>query len=143
MVPSPAERRDFLNRWSSTLLLWRIPEVAFFVAFFLPSPVRPWVWLLSLAWAGGSCLANAVHCGRLHCWLTGPFFLMGAAALGLYLIAAPVLPAAMPAWIATAEIAGGLLLIFVPERLWGRYLARPRLAWLSQTSDRRKEITCE
>jgi copper chaperone CopZ len=33
--------------------------------------------------AGGACLLNASRCGRLHCFLTGPLFLLGAIATAL------------------------------------------------------------
>jgi len=33
---------------------------------------------------GGACLVNAVRCGRLHCYVTGPFFLLGAIGLVFY-----------------------------------------------------------
>jgi len=120
----PPEERDFLRSWPATVVLWRIPEAAFLLAFFVPTSIRSWMWAVSLTWCGLSCLANARRCGRRHCYLTGPFFLLGALAMVLTQAAPTVFPAATPSWIAVSEIAGALVLIFLPEYFFGRY-ARP------------------
>lgn len=40
---------------------------------------RLWSFGPALLIAGVACLANAVRCGRVHCYLTGPIFLLAAA----------------------------------------------------------------
>ncbi len=61
------------------LLVWCLPA-----ALFLAGPAwtaaRSQLWIPSLAVAGTACLVNASRCGRLHCFLTGPLFLLGAIA---------------------------------------------------------------
>src|SRR6266852_7249120 len=34
---------------------------------------RTAVWTAALSIMGTACLANAVRCGRVHCYITGPF----------------------------------------------------------------------
>ena len=54
------------------------------LAFFSSGVLRNWIWIVALLWMGGACLVNAVRCGRLHCYVTGPFFLLGAIGLVFY-----------------------------------------------------------
>lgn len=42
------------------------------------SSARPWLWIPAFLLMGIACLANAARCGRVHCYLTGPLFLLGA-----------------------------------------------------------------
>ena len=51
------------------------------------------VWPGLLTFMGVTCLVNARHCGRIHCYFTGPFFLVLA----------------------------GVALCWVPEWILGRY----------------------
>lgn len=61
------------------LLVWCLPGLVFLVG--IPwTAARPLLWIPSLAVAGSACLVNASRCGRLHCFLTGPLFLLGAVA---------------------------------------------------------------
>jgi len=34
------------------------------------------VWTVALATTGVVCIVNALRCGRVHCYLTGPFFIL-------------------------------------------------------------------
>lgn len=45
---------------------------------------RVWLWIPALVVAGGACIVNAGRCGRLLCYIMGPFFLLAA----LYVILA-------------------------------------------------------
>ncbi len=36
------------------------------------------IWAAAFATMGGKCLANASDCGRVHCYFTGPWFLLAA-----------------------------------------------------------------
>lgn len=121
--------RDFLGRTGTTIALWRIPEAAFVLAFLLPGLLREWVWIVALLWMGGACVVNAIRCGRLHCYVTAPFFLLGAIALVFYLAGIFGWPASAPLGIALVEGIGGLLLIDLPERAWGRYVNASGLRW--------------
>lgn len=39
---------------------------------------RIWLWVPAFAVMGVGCLANAALCGRMHCYFTGPLFLVAA-----------------------------------------------------------------
>jgi hypothetical protein len=73
---------------------------------------------------GVACLVNASRCGRVHCLLTGPFFILGAlASLGYGLSVLPLGPSGWN-WIGIGTIVGGLSLACLPELLVGRYWSR-------------------
>ena len=74
--------------------------------------------------AGGLCIANAIHCRRVHCAVTGPLYLV--AALMIFLKAGGWnIPGG---WI-VAGAAGGTALAFVPEWLGKLYFeGRPESA---------------
>ncbi|SRR6266567_8280322 len=70
-------RQDDLVRGGSAVLFWCVPAVALFVSVPLGDD-RWWIWSPALVVMGVACLANAARCGRLHCYITGPVFLIGA-----------------------------------------------------------------
>lgn len=74
--------RDLFARSATAAVLWGLPLAAVVVSGIAPvrTPVRTIVWTLALAAAGVACLVNARRSGRLHCHLTGPFFLLLASA---------------------------------------------------------------
>ena len=68
-------RRLFWWMWAGTVTFILLQE--------LWPPSRPWPLVAVLAAWGGFCTTNAVRCGRLHCYFTGPIFLFAAAWLAL------------------------------------------------------------
>jgi len=60
-------------------LVWGVPGALFALGAAWDA-ARPWLWVPALAVAGSACVLNARRCGRLHCYLTGPLFLLAAAA---------------------------------------------------------------
>jgi hypothetical protein len=72
--------RDMLSsRWRVLVLYW-LPAVAIVVAG-APAVSSHWrtvIWTVALATMGVACIVNALRCGRVHCYLTGPFFLLMA-----------------------------------------------------------------
>ena len=92
-------QKDLARSWLA-LLLWEPPLIALLATApaNLPSPTRGIVWSLALLWAGVACIANASRSGRVHCHITGPFFLLLAV--------------------------GAPLLTVLPERIWGQYSSR-------------------
>jgi hypothetical protein len=62
-------------------IVWGVPSVLFVVGIAWDA-ARTWLWIPSFVVAGSACLANASRCGRLHCFLTGPLFLLAAIATG-------------------------------------------------------------
>jgi hypothetical protein len=92
-----------------------------FATDFLALPVRGTaiIWVILFVWMGTGCILNARRCHRLHCYISGPTFLLGAVVLGL--LAAGLLgfgPYALN------NIVGGTvvvaLLSFIPE-IWKKY----------------------
>jgi hypothetical protein len=114
--------RDWVGDVRSYALAWGLPTVALVVTVFAPPPLRTLAWVLSLLWMGAACLANARRCGRTHCHLTGPFFLLMAAVTLSHGIG--LLPLGPDGWIwLAAVLVGGTALLWgVSETLLGRYL---------------------
>ncbi len=115
--------RDLVKKSGARWLLWGLPIAIMLLAVYFA--VGGWIvttaWTLSLAVMGGACLVNARGCGRMHCYFTGPFFLVMAVvslAYGLRL-----LPLGPHGWLYLGMVllVGGGLLGLVPEWLWGRY----------------------
>ncbi len=111
----------------ATVLLWWMPTGALLLSglFAQASWVPVVVWPLSLAVMGGACLANARGCGRMHCYFTGPFFLLMAVASLLHGLG--LLPLGLSGWVRLGLVllVGTPILYVLPERLWGRYRRAP------------------
>jgi hypothetical protein len=104
-------RNDLVER-NVSWLLWRVPLLAFVIGAFLTPPTRTLLWVPVFLVAGISCVVNARRCGRFHCFLTGP----------LYLLAAVVTVVAGPSrWIASAVV-GGTIAAYAVEYGRGKYL---------------------
>lgn len=115
--------RDILSSPRRALLLFWLPAIAIAVAgnSVFSSRERTIVWTVALTIMGVACLANALRCRRVHCYLTGPFFLLMAALTGLY--GAGVLPLGRRGWsdLGLAILVGAIALCCLPEMLWGKY----------------------
>lgn len=107
---------DLVRGWSG-VWLWCVPVAALFASAPM-GDARAWVWCPALVLMGAACLVNAARCGRRHCYLTGPLFLI--AALFSLLQATRILPIGWN-WILGMPFAGwaaGCLL----ERAAGSYV---------------------
>lgn len=121
-----SERRDLINDRLVSFLVWWLPAVVLCVSYVLPvgSAAMTAIWVTCLGILGGGCVVNAIRCRRLHCFLTGPFFLILA---GVSLVHGLGIGSLGPGgwyWIGGITCVGGLLL-YLPERIWGSY-APPR-----------------
>lgn len=79
------------------------------------------VWPLAFLVMGAGCVTNAIRCGRVHCYFTGPLFLLAgllSALLGLRVIDLGSRP-----WetIGYGTFALALVLYFGPEAIWGKF----------------------
>ncbi len=118
---SRGSERDFLCKGRSAWLLWGAPWVAFAIGSGAPPGLKTVLWTTSLGFMGVACLVNASRCGRIHCFFTGPFFIVGAvASLGYGLGLLPLGPSGWK-WIGDVTIVGAIVLTFVPELVLGRY----------------------
>ncbi len=91
------------------------------VGFFWPE-ARTWLWTPALLVAGAACLVNASRCGRLHCYFTGPLYLLAAVATLLRGFEGVPL---RWSWILYAVL-GGSVLAYVPEWVRGKYVRSAR-----------------
>lgn len=115
--------RDILSNVPLTALLFWLPIIVLLASGFfqIGQGWRTAVWVVALAIVGASCVANALRCGRVHCYATGPFFLGMAAVALLYGLG--VIPLGTNGWnfIGAAVLVGALVLCCVPEALLGKY----------------------
>jgi hypothetical protein len=107
-------------------LLWGVPLAALLMASFmnLDAATRTPIWTISLLWAGGACVLNAWRSGRLHCHLTGPYFI-ALAGLG-FVHGSGVVSLGPDGWtfLGALLVVGAPLLTFIPEWVFGKYAKR-------------------
>jgi hypothetical protein len=60
----------------SAVLLWWLPVIVLIVGANWPK--FELLWFPAFLVMGAACLANAARCGRVHCYVTGPLFLLAA-----------------------------------------------------------------
>jgi hypothetical protein len=85
---------------------------------------RTVVWTVALDTMGVACIVNALRCGRVHCYLTGPFFfLMALIALSYGL---GMLHLGGNGWnlLGLMTLIGAIALWCLPEMLLGKYRER-------------------
>lgn len=120
--PPTGKSRDILSSpWLAFSLFW-LPAIALgLTASPKFSSWRIVIWTAALSTMGTACIANAARCGRVHCYLTGPFFLlMGLASL---LYGLKVLPLGANGWnlIGLTILIGAVALCCLPEMFLGKY----------------------
>ncbi len=120
------KQKDFVSSWFSFLLFWVLPPAAMVLvvnAGTTRSQVTM-VWAVALLVMSSGCFWNALRSRRLHCALTGPYFLLMAGATLLY--GSRIISLAGVGWelIGATTAVGGLTLTYLPERIWGKYLRR-------------------
>ena len=118
--------RDLLvDRRTAAALFW-VPILAVIAggAFVHGTPWRTAIWACALTTMGIACSANALRCGRVHCYLTGPFFLIMALLVALYGVG--IAPLGARGWniIAFAILIGAVVLCCAPEYFFGKYRRR-------------------
>lgn len=118
---SGAGQRDWAGNSRTFALLWGVPVALMIAAGSLRPLPRAAVWTLMLLWMGGVCLANAHRCGRTHCRVTGPFFILMA--VGVVAYASGALDLGAHGWSILSGIIlfGAIGLWWGSERVWGRY----------------------
>lgn len=118
-----SESRDILrNRWISGAVFW-LPALAVIASGFLniDQGWRAAIWVVALTTMSAGCVANALRCGRVHCYLTGPFFLVMAIVAFLYGLG--VVPLSGAGWniLGLTVLFGFLALWVIPEIFLRRY----------------------
>lgn len=105
------------------MLLWGVSHIVFFIGIFTNPMLRTILRSSSLSIAGIACLINAFRCGRLHCFFTGPFYLVMAVLSLLYGVGILQFGQLGWLWIGGVVVIGGPILTRVPERIYGKYIA--------------------
>jgi hypothetical protein len=82
------------------------------------------VWTVCLGVIAAGCLVNALRCGRMHCYFTGPFLILMALASLSYGFGLLPLGDSGWNWIGGVTLGGAVLLGCVPELLFGKYRRR-------------------
>jgi hypothetical protein len=118
------DRRRSAADWASGVrgcLTFGIPAAILLIGPTIGTRYLVIVWPALLAFMGAACLLNARRCGRTHCYVTGPFFLILAGVALLYCIG--ILPLGTRGWsrLSATFAIGGVVLCCVPEWLLGRY----------------------
>ena len=118
--------RDILSSRRRVLILYWLPASAIVVAGApaISSGWRTVVWTVALATMGMACVVNALLCGRVHCYLTGPFFLLMALVALSYGLG--ILRLGGNGWNLLGLIAliGTIALWYLPEMFLGKYRQR-------------------
>jgi len=115
--------RDILSSWWSVFILYWLPAIAIVVAGApaISSGWRTVVWTVALATMGVACIVNALRCGRVHCYLTGPFFLLMALIALSYGLG--ILHLGGNGWnlLGLMTLIGAIALWCLPEMFLGKY----------------------
>jgi len=118
--------RDILSSRWRVFMLYGLPAIAIVVAGApaISSGWRTVVWAVALATMGGACIVNAIRCGRVHCYLTGPFFLVMALVALSYGLG--ILHLGGNGWnlLGLVTLIGAIALWYLPEMLLGKYRQR-------------------
>ncbi len=121
--PVNESANDWLRRPRMGFVWWCLPVcVGVAAIYFAMSPrSAALVWMLSFVWMGTGCILNARRCHRLHCYISGPAFFLGAAALALSASGIALLgPHSLNNILAITFTV--VLLSFAPEMIWRKYL---------------------
>ena len=118
-----SKSRDILsNPWRAFAVFW-LPAIAIVVAAGseFSNYWRTIIWTVALGTMGIACTANALRCRRVHCYITGPFFLVMALVTLLYGLG--VVPLGRNGWnlIGMIILIGAIVLCCLPEMFLGRY----------------------
>lgn len=105
------------TRWS--LAIWWICGAAIIAGFSTPH-WRPLLWICGMGISGALCVVNAVRCHRMHCYITGPVFLLGALLTALNIAGVTAIPWQ---WLGLGVVIG-VVAGMVIENFTGRYAGK-------------------
>jgi hypothetical protein len=113
--------KDLLSSRWATWLLWIVPWALIICGSDTGNVTHATLWTLGFTVAGAGCLINARRCGRLHCFYTGPIYLLGA--LASLLFGLRILPLGEHGWdlILGVTVAVTVLACCGLEKLFGKY----------------------
>src|SRR5215472_7958110 len=109
--------RDLVG--GSGILLWIVPIVILVITAGLGGLYALVSWPPLLVFMGAACLVNARRCDRLHCYFTGPYFLLLAAVSLFYGLGILPLGPRGWQWLNNALVVGAVVLCCIPEWVFG------------------------
>lgn len=113
-------KRDLLASTWPLVVFYCLPTVAIVSGASLDA-ARPWLWIPAFLVMGGACVANAVECGRVHCFITGPLYL--GAAVYEALAAARLAPMSVDVFLGI--VVAVTVVAYLLEMPLGRYRQKP------------------
>lgn len=117
------QSRDIFSNPRLSFALFCVPIIAIVATsgHHVSGGWRTAIWTIALAIMGTACLANAARCGRVHCYLTGPFLLGMALVTLLYGVG--IVPLGANGWkiISLTTLVGTIALCCLPELFFGKY----------------------
>ena len=111
-------RTDFTQS-NVAWLLWGVPGAVLILGSLVSPLPRMLLWTPALLVAGVACVVNATRCRRVHCYVTGPLYLLAAVAT---VLAGTDLVPLRWSWIGCSLIVGTVV-AYVPEWIRGKYVA--------------------
>lgn len=118
-----AKKSDILSKPFLSFVLFCLPGIAIVASGYghISRGWRTGVWTVALSIMGLACIANAARCRRMHCFVTGPFFLLMA--LGAFLYGVGVIHLGANGWnlIGVTILIGAIILSCLPELFFGKY----------------------
>ena len=117
------ESRDLLANPRSAIAIFWVPAIAMIVvgSSRFSGEWRTFVWTIALAVMGIGCAVNAKRCGRIHCYITGPFFLALAFLTLLYGVGVAQLGRHGWNLVGLAAVIGAMTFCCLPEVIFGKY----------------------
>lgn len=115
--------RDILSNSRLTFAVYWLPAIAIAVTanFDVGVGWRTIIWTTALGTMGTACIANAVRCGRIHCYIVGPLFLGMAVVTLFYGLGVVSLPGNGWDLIGQTILVGAIVLCCLPEMIFGKY----------------------
>ena len=119
-----SEHGDWAGDLRGFALAWGLPIAVLLVAGIFDPVPRTLIAAGALTWMGAACLANALRCGRMHCYFTGPFFL--ALAVATLLHGFEIVWLGPQGWrlLGVSTAIGGVALWCLPELILGKFKGR-------------------
>lgn len=116
------QSKDWVSHARSHAVAWGLPGLLVIAGSLLYPSMKAAIWVGALVWMGVACLANAARCRRTHCYFTGPYFLALAVVAALHGFKIIRLGTSGWLWLGLMIVAGGGILWFLTERVWGKFL---------------------
>lgn len=121
--PSNETENDWGRRPGMGFVLWCLPLGVGVAANLIALLARSIaiVWVVMFVWMGTGCILNARRCYRLHFYISGPAFFLGAVALALFAMGITPLGEHSLNNIVGITLCA-VLWSFVPEMIWRKYV---------------------